>query len=159
MKKNNKKFVRAFIFILIVLWALLVFYLSNQNGESSSGLSRKIVEFFTKDENIINAVEPYVRKAAHFSEYGLGGVLFLLLFNTYEWSDRRMIFTSIPLGTWYAITDEIHQLMVDQRNGSLFDVYLDTMGFATGVLSMLLILKIIEIVKTKKKSKNLKGEV
>ncbi len=147
MKKNNKKlFLRVFLFILIVLWAILVFNFSNQKGEESSALSRKLIEFFIKDENIINLVEPYVRKAAHFSEYALGGMLFILLFSTYEWTDKKKLLISIPLGIWYATTDEIHQLMVSERNGSLFDIYIDSLGFATGALFMLLIIKIIQII-------------
>lgn len=153
MKKNNKKlFLRVFLFILIVLWAILVFNFSNQKGEESSALSRKLIEFFIKDENIIDLVEPYVRKAAHFSEYALGGMLFILLFSTYEWTDKKKLLISIPLGIWYATTDEIHQLMVSERNGSLFDIYIDSLGFATGALFMLLIIKIIQIIIVNKKN-------
>lgn len=61
---------RLILLVLIIIWAVLVFGLSGQNGTESSGLSRKIVEFFTNNEEIIDCVEPYVRKLAHFSEYG-----------------------------------------------------------------------------------------
>lgn len=142
---------RLILLVLIVIWALLIFGLSGQNGDESSGLSRKIVEFFTNNEETIDMVEPYVRKLAHFSEYGVGGVLFILLFSTYKWTDRKMMFISIALGIWYASFDELHQLMVDGRHGSLFDVYLDSLGFSTGVCGMLAILKIIQMSKSKKK--------
>ncbi len=154
MKKNNKKFLRILFFILIVIWALSVFFLSNQNGESSSNLSRTIAKIFSKNDEIINIIEPYIRKIAHFTEYALGGTLFILLFNTYDWSDKKQITVSVLLGIWYAITDEVHQLMVSKRNGSIFDIYLDTLGFATGVLFMLLILKIIKIIKEKNSKKS-----
>lgn len=150
MKLDKIKVLRIFLFILIVIWAFLVFNLSSQNGNNSSGLSRKVVEFFTKDEAIIQKVEPYIRKLAHFSEYGLGGVLFISLFSTYEWTDRRKITISVLLGIWYAITDEVHQLMVPGRNGAIFDVYLDSLGFSTGVCMMLILIKIAEIIKNKK---------
>lgn len=149
---NKTKLIRIILFILIVLWALLVFYLSNQSGEESSGMSRRIADFFTKDENLVVIVERYIRKIAHFSEYGVGGVLFLLLLYTYKWSDRRTILTSIGIGCWYAITDEAHQLLVDQRNGSIVDVYIDTLGVATGVCIALLLIKIILIIKSRVKS-------
>lgn len=124
---------RIILLILIFIWAILIFGLSGQNGTKSSGLSRKVVSLFTENEKIIDTVEPYIRKVAHFSEYGLGGVLFTLLLATYNWKDRKIIFISIVLGIWYASIDEIHQLMVDGRHGSIFDVYLDTLGFSTGV--------------------------
>ncbi len=146
---NKTKFIRCILFILIVVWAIVVFYLSGQTGGESSGLSRKIAGFFTKDENKLQYIEMYIRKLAHFSEYALGGILFLLLFYTYEWTDRRKLITSILVGMWYAITDEVHQLMVDGRNGSIVDVYIDTLGVATGVCITLLLIKVILIIKEK----------
>ena len=145
MSKNKVKILRIFLLIIIAIWAFVVFNFSSQDGGDSSGLSRKVVEFFIKNEEVINKVEPYVRKAAHFSEYGLGGVLFISLFSTYNWTERKQITISILLGIWYAITDEVHQLMVPGRHGAVFDVYLDTLGFSTGVLAMLLLIKIVKL--------------
>lgn len=139
--------------ILIIAWALFVFNLSSQTGTDSSGLSRWIVELFTKDEAIINVVEPYVRKFAHFSEYALGGVLFLGLCNTYNWSDRKKLFISIFLGVWYAISDEVHQLLVPARNGNFIDVWIDSLGIATGTCVMMANYKIREIILNKKMAK------
>ena len=60
MKKT--KIIRIVLFLLIVAWAVLVFYMSSQVGEESSGVSRKIAELFTKDENRLEIVEKCVRK-------------------------------------------------------------------------------------------------
>ena len=153
---KNKKVKRFIILLLIILWAFLIFGFSSQNGDESSGLSRKIVELFTKNEETIQLVEPYVRKLAHFSEYGLGGILFVALFTTYEWTDKKIIITSILLGIWYAVTDEVHQLMVPNRHGSLFDVYLDSLGFSTGVFFAMMIIEIKRTLKNKKVNEGLK---
>ena len=152
---NKVKILRVILIILIILWTCLIFLFSSQDGGESSGFSRKFVEFFIKDPEIVDLVEPYVRKLAHFSEYGLGGVLFISLFSTYDWSDRRKIITSISLGVWYAILDEVHQLMVPGRSGAFKDVYIDSLGIATGVIGMMIVLKITEIVINKKKNKKL----
>ena len=143
------KILRIFLIILIVLWTWLIFSFSSQDGGESSGLSRKVVEFFVKDSNLVNKIEPYARKVAHFSEYGLGGILFISLFSTYNWTDRRMITTSILLGVWYAIMDELYQLMIPGRSGALKDVYIDSLGIATGVIGMLIVIKIFEKLKNK----------
>lgn len=149
------KLKRLILLVLIIIWAILIFGLSGQNGTESSGLSRKIVEIFTKNQEIVDIVEPYIRKVAHFSEYGLGGILFTLLFSTYNWKDRKIILISIILGIWYASMDEIHQLLVDGRNGSIVDVYIDTLGFSTGVCGIMAILKIIQLNKKEvKRGKN-----
>ena len=145
------KTLRIFLIILIVLWTWLTF--SSQDGGESSGLSRKVVEFFVKDPDLVNKIEPYARKIAHFSEYGLGGILFISLFSTYNWTDRRKITTSILLGAWYAIMDELYQLMIPGRSGALKDVYIDSLGIATGVIGMLIVIKIFEKLKNKTEAK------
>lgn len=151
---NKLKILRVILIILIILWTCLIFLFSSQDGGESSGFSRKFVEFFVKDPEMVDKIEPYVRKLAHFSEYGLGGVLFISLFSTYEWTDRRKIATSILIGVWYAIMDEIHQLMVPGRSGALKDVYIDSLGIVTGVIGMLIVIKIFEIIKNKRNTKN-----
>ena len=150
MKKKSKKvsrkvvITRIILLLFIIIWAFIVFNFSSQNGEESSGVSRKVVEVFVKEEVLADKVEPYVRKFAHFSEYGLGGVLFISLFSTYEWTDRKKITLAIVLGIWYAGLDEVHQLMVPARHGSIVDVYIDTLGFSTGVLLLLLLIKLVK---------------
>lgn len=150
---NKLKILRVILVILIILWTCLIFSFSSQDGDESSGFSRKFVEFFIKDSDLVNKIEPYARKVAHFSEYGLGGVLFISLFSTYEWTDRRKITTSILLGVWYAVMDEIYQLMVPGRSGAIKDVYIDSLGIATGVIGMLIVIKIFEIIKNKRENK------
>ena len=146
MKKKSKKvsrkvvITRIILLLFIIIWAFIVFNFSSQNGEESSGVSRKVVEVFVKEEVLADKVEPYVRKFAHFSEYGLGGVLFISLFSTYEWTDRKKITLAIVLGIWYAGLDEVHQLMVPARHGSIVDVYIVTLGFSRGVFLMLLLI-------------------
>ena len=72
-KKSRKiLIIRIILLVLIVIWAYIVFNFSSQDGNESSGLSRKVVEFFIKDKELVDKIEPYARKAAHFSEYGLG---------------------------------------------------------------------------------------
>lgn len=154
--QKNKEYVpkktrvlRIFLILLIIIWAYIVFTFSSQDGTDSSGLSRKFVEIFIKDDTLVDIIEPYARKVAHFSEYGLGGVLFILLFSTYKWNDRRKIAISIILGVWYATLDEIHQLLVPGRHAGIADVWIDSLGFSTGVMVMMLIFKILIICKTK----------
>lgn len=74
---NNKKskkiiVIRIILLVLIAIWAYIVFNFSSQDGNESSGLSRRVVEFFIKDKELVDIIEPYARKFAHFSEYGLG---------------------------------------------------------------------------------------
>lgn len=133
---------RIIIAILIIIWAVAVFYLSNQEADTSSGFSFKFTSIFIKNEELAENIEPYFRKVAHYVEYIIGGVLFGLLFLTYEWNDKKVILSSILLGIWYAALDEIHQIMVPGRAGRIVDVYIDTLGIATGVVLILIMTKI-----------------
>lgn len=113
---QKKTVLRIIFFALIILWMIVVFQLSNQNGEDSSSLSKKIASFFTSNEQIIEKIEPYIRKLAHLSEYAVGGVLFLDLFLTYEFSEKKQILFSSLVGVEYAILDEIHQLLIARKS-------------------------------------------
>ena len=138
---HKKKVLRIVILALIILWMLVVFGLSNQNGDDSSSLSTKIAQFFFSDEKA-QIAEPYIRKLAHLSEYAAGGVLFLSLFLTYNFSEIKKLAFSILVGFEYAVIDEIHQLFVDGRAGKILDVCIDTIGVTIGVCVTMIISKI-----------------
>ena len=138
--------------ILIVLWMILVFYLSNQgaddSAELSGGLTRKVLQILhiidgkTVEEQAM--IETVFRKLAHFCLYTLGGILILLHINLYKISDKNKVIISWSIGTAYAITDELHQLFVPGRSGEIRDVCLDSLGLITGIILAFLVLKFIE---------------
>lgn len=150
-KKFNKK--RIILAILIIIWAILVFYLSNQGSDDSSDMSFRFTALFLKDEKLIEIAEPYARKIAHFLEYCYGGLLFGFLFDTYDWKDRKILVNSALLGMWYAALDEIHQIFVPGRAGRFVDVYLDTLGVLTGTVLALIIIKIFKKANKKNRKK------
>lgn len=139
-------------FILIILWMILVFYLSNQVADESSqlsgGLTRKILEaVHMLDEKTIEQqeiIETVVRKLAHFFLYALGEILILLHINLYKITGKRKILTSWIIGTAYAIIDELHQLFVPGRSGEIRDVCIDSLGVIIGVVIIILVFKIIK---------------
>lgn len=140
---RRKKVLRIIILAFIVLWMIIIFGLSNQNGDESSSLSRIVASFFTKDDEKIEMIEPYIRKIAHLSEYACGGFLFLSLFMTYDFSDRKRLILSFCIGVEYAILDEIHQLFTQGRAGRVVDVYIDSIGLALGICITMLFYKIV----------------
>ena len=93
--RNKKNFLRGILIIFIIIWAVFVFYMSNQQGSDSSGLSKKITAIFFKTEELIEIVEPVIRKLAHFSEYAVGGILFISLCLTYDWTLKKQILSSL----------------------------------------------------------------
>lgn len=145
---KSKIVIRIILIILIILWMLMIFSFSAQDGGESSGLSRKIALLFTKDEAKLEIIIPWIRKLAHFSEYGLGGVLTMSLMLTFEnIKNKWKVISSSLFCIAYAGIDEWHQLYVPGRSGMLRDVYIDSLGVIVGVLVTLLIVKIIQAIR------------
>ena len=70
-----------------------------------------------------------LRKLAHVTEYAVLGLLLaraLPDLPAVAWS----------LGVAYAVTDEIHQTIVDGRHGAPLDVVIDAAGVLVGVLAL-----------------------
>ena len=87
--------------ILVIIWMVVVFYLSNQVSNDSSELSTKVTEIIFKIFNI-EEIEPeqkliaqgIIRKLAHYTLYTIGGILILLHINLYEIKLNKKIIIS-----------------------------------------------------------------
>lgn len=148
---NKKK-----IIILIVFWMIFVFMFSHQGSDKSSGTSGKTIGFIidklsiTKNmseierQELIETLQPPVRKIAHFTIYTIGGILAFAYTNQYKISTKRKFVYSILFCFIYAITDEIHQIFIPGRSGEIRDVLIDTTG---GILGTLITFYFIKIFK------------
>lgn len=133
---------RVIFTTLLILNFTIIFMFSSENGDKSSGTSRKLVVEISKILNIeesnreefVNELIPYARKLAHFSIYMLAGVWEILLFNTYNMKDEKKIIICTLIGMLYAISDEIHQGFSPGRTPKAMDVLIDTEGNLVGIL-------------------------
>ena len=122
---------------------VMIFFLSAQTAEESSGLSEWVLErimqlcsiFIRSPERqaaLFGFLQIYLRKAAHFTEYAALG-FFLTLFSA---GLHKTVPRSLPLplavGVLYACTDEWHQTFVQARSGEIRDVLIDSAGVACG---------------------------
>lgn len=144
---------RIILLVLIILWAWSVFGFSSQDGDESSGLSRKVAEIFFHTEEALAIAEPIIRKIAHFTEYALGAVLMYLLADTYDYTTKNKFIIVLILGIWYASIDEIHQTFIPGRSGNIKDVCIDTAGFLFGMCLTILFLNIRNKMRLNKKQK------
>ena len=113
-------------------------------------------------------VQKIVRKNAHYFLYMIGGVILSVFFcvnsikrvNKNKSNEKEIaiikkdktIFYAIIVGIIYAFTDEFHQKFVPGRTSSLKDVLIDSLGVITGVI----ILKILKLIYDKRKDKKFK---
>ena len=127
------KRVRLILVVLFIIWLLIIFVFSHQDGETSSRLSLKVAKFIFKEDNVAASMEGAIRKLAHMFEYAWGGGLvaaYFLTFSPYFW--RRNISATLII-TLVAILDELHQHFIPGRNGVWYDVLIDVAGCILGI--------------------------
>jgi VanZ family protein len=148
------KIKRIILIVLIIIWMGSVFVFSSQSAIDSSSSSEKTTKFIMQfypgvktmeeKQEIEMRMNSVVRKMAHYSIYTLGGVLIACFINTYDFSDKKKILYGQIVGTFYAMTDEIHQYFVEGRSSEIRDVFLDSLGIATGIILVMIIYKVIK---------------
>lgn len=130
--------------ILVLLWMVMIFLLSNEEAVKSSkksdGLIIKSVELFTgkslsdqAKEKVLKYLVFPVRKCAHLSLYLILGILVISLLREYMVINTKLVLLSLLICFLYACSDEIHQLFVPGRSGEVRDVLIDTLGACLGV--------------------------
>ena len=147
--------------VITVIVMAVIFVHSAMPGDASTAESDvivlRILKFSGMDHDFVSFL---VRKAAHCAVYMvLGGCLMLNVIDLVKWKASRaaglddawknaaglgdsgedafglprMRTLAWAAGTFYAATDELHQSFVAGRNGSMFDVCLDSVGVLVGV--------------------------
>ena len=161
---NAKKIISI---MLVFCWMIMMFGFSGQQGEGSGNLSRTVCEIIidivnirnkytdVEAENMIKVLEPYIRKIAHYAIYTLGGTLIANCIYQFCKETKKIINISTIIGVIYAITDELHQLMIAGRSGKINDVIIDSLGVVTGIIFFLTVNQIGILLK--KKKYNFKG--
>lgn len=139
--------------VLLLGWMTVIFAMSAQPAQQSSqlsgGLVSKIISVLypnlselsqSAQTSIIHNTTLVVRKAAHFFEYFVLGVLAILTantFNKYKFFNRAVLATAFCV--LYAISDEIHQHFVLGRACRFTDILIDS----SGIIAAILIISII----------------
>ena len=132
--------------ILVILWMGLIFVFSSQDGYESTKTSDtffyKVIDVVTGNKLIesekIELAEKYipiVRKGAHFFLYFVLAILVFILLKEYAIVRYKLIIYTLIWVILYSISDEVHQLFVPGRVGSIKDVLIDSGG---GILSTMI---------------------
>ena len=153
-KKNNTARIRSTAAgVLALVWMCIIFAFSAQTKEESSavseGFSYRMVNttwlllHLNIDEEklreIAGAIEYFVRKGAHMTEYAILAVLIYIWISRWQMPRFRMACSAIVLSIIYACSDEIHQLFVAGRAGRVSDVLVDSAGAVIGLALFLFI--------------------
>ena len=135
-------------FVPAVIWMVLIYSFSAapavESSETSDGISYKIVKVMAglpfldwEEEELEEKADTLhvpIRKAAHFSEYALLAVLWVVPLGCTTKDNKKRMAAALLLCIIYAASDEIHQLFVPGRDGNVKDVIIDSVGAGFGIL-------------------------
>jgi len=109
-----------FFWLPPVLWMGLIYFLSSFHKLQASPVSWQ--DFI-------------IRKGAHFIEYA---VLYFLFYRALRklnnFTVKEILSIALVLTVVYALTDEYHQTLVFGRTGKVFDIGVDSLGAAFGLV-------------------------
>lgn len=141
MKKelsNNINFKKILPCIILLLWICVIWGHSKMPADISSNESSSILLFINKMIAFtgISLSEFFIRKAGHFTEYMILGVL---LYTNYrlicqKCSIARTFINSLFTGVIIALIDESIQAFTPGRSCEVRDVWIDFAGVCVGVL-------------------------
>ncbi len=125
--------------ILVIIWMVIIYYLSSQSANDSEVLSSGITDLIYQ---LLNSILPklnietlhsIIRTLAHFTLYLVLGVLLLNALNQCDQKQRTNFLLALLISLLYAISDEIHQIFVPGRAFQIFDVLIDFIGSIIGI--------------------------
>jgi VanZ family protein len=138
---NSRKGAVVFLsWLSVVGWMGFIFLLSMQAGEDSAELSGGFVGFFSPLLQVFlpnastDALHTIIRKMAHFTEFAILAVLLVNALRQHFNEKKEIYGLSLIIGILYAMSDEIHQLFIESRDGNVVDVFIDTLGIMAGLL-------------------------
>ncbi|SNU09941.1 VanZ like family protein [Lachnospiraceae bacterium] len=183
-KSTAKCNIRKIVFLILsIVWMVVIFLYSSRDAALSTTDSQTVAltigDLTIEDFNQWSTEQQYqyaasidhpVRKAAHFTEYFILGML--LLGAWYDAEHRKLfkknvnendnkpnsvlicIFNAlIPLmiSLIYAVSDEYHQTHVSGRSGMMTDVLIDGSGALAGIIIALLLITLIGLIRRRHK--------
>ncbi len=156
---NKKSNIKITVYgVLTALFVLFIWSNSMQSGEESGALSLDIVNFIKPILDPHNKIDLdtfhfFVRKLAHFSEFGVLGVLVSGLVDAVG---ERLCVKYISIRFFWvlfvACCDEFIQNFTG-RGSAVTDVAIDFGGGVCGILGMMLSLWIIRKIRSKRSAK------
>ena len=134
---------------LTLIWMIVIFLFSAQNGSESSGLSTRLVKLlcgivhYNPSPDAFSFLTFIVRKCAHMTEFGILALLWLGTVNCGAEGFKWRYPAAFAASSLYAATDEIHQLFVSERAGQVKDWLIDSSGALLFLLCAWLISKFL----------------
>lgn len=114
--------IRLIWLILALLWCVAIFIVSGSPSATGGSTQALLQKMFMLTEEQAALVNLLFRKSVHLSAFGFLAFLFYMSF------EKRRYVLAWVLTTLYAATDELHQVYLPNRDGTINDVVLDSLG-------------------------------
>ncbi len=165
MTKNKRILLNTLRFVLpallTVLWLCFIYGNSLQTGVESGAASGRVHRLVNAIPELLGLGSPiserFVRKAAHFTEFAILGLLIcsdLWAFSAVSLG-RRLRFSipvllcSAPICAIFASADEFLQSFIDGRGPSVTDILIDTSGALTATILFMVFFIFIRFIRNK----------
>ena len=149
---------------VVILWAILIFFMSNMDTNESNGKSMKSIDKAIestlvitnktgitdkhpsnkKMEKVIKKLNQPLRKVAHASEYLVFTIILIIALSNTRVQGKKIYIIAILICFIYACTDEYHQTFVKGRTGQFTDTLIDTLGGVIGCLLVIIKNKLLK---------------
>ena len=153
VKKTLRYLLKPLSLIPAIVMMYVIFALSAQNGMESGHLSLLVSKYIVLAYNklfmkgldnaslneLIRYIHPYVRTAAHFTEYMLLAMSVALPMYVYRIRGLGLAFLTECFCIAYAVLDEYHQSFVSGRVFDIHDIIVDSCGALLGVIIIMII--------------------
>lgn len=140
------RFNRRIFTAITILFVLFIFHNSIFPGPQSSAQSQYVMNLLNHMlaalRSPITLSERFVRKAGHFTEYFVLGILVLITVRSHRKPVRESAFAGMFFLLLVPVIDEFIQLFTPQRGSSVLDVLLDFCGGMTGMVLCWLICRL-----------------
>lgn len=130
---------RAWRYGPLLLWMVFIWFASTKqfSALNTSQVLRPLILwiFPNLSEPRVAAIHFVIRKAGHFSEYAVMGLLAARAFSTSakEFLRQHWWLVSFVILLAYALLDELHQSFVPGRTASIYDSAIDVIGGITAL--------------------------
>lgn len=160
MSNTVKLFIRYFFWAATLGIMYLIFVQSaktaTQSTEVSSSFISTTLSFLFKDFKgmsseeqliIVKTLTRFVRKLAHFTVYFCLGATSFSALCTYDLKRYTKMLSAFGISFCYAVSDEIHQILVPGRAGRIGDVLIDSAGTVCGIVLVIILLTIYKKIR------------
>lgn len=131
---------------ITILFVLFIFHNSMFPGPQSSSQSQYVMNLLNHMlatlQSPVTLSEHFIRKAGHFTEYFILGIIMLLTVRAYRKPVREFAFAGMFFLLLVSVFDEFIQLFTPLRGSSVLDVLLDFGGGIAGMLVCWLICRL-----------------